>query len=74
MFDIKALRYLRFSEELRHYEGLDLYLRASKCLNNIGYANDPIFYYSYSENSMSNTKQDERLAIKNRLLKLVPKS
>ncbi len=74
MFDIKALRYLRFSEELRHYEGLDLYLRASKCLNNIGYANDAIFYYSYSENSMSNTKQDERLAIKNKLLKLVPKS
>lgn len=64
IFKTSAMHYLKFTDKLRGYEGLDFFNRAIGFLN-IGYYHndDPIFYYSYSPNSLSNRDSPERRKI-----------
>lgn len=70
IFDVKALRHLRFDESLRGYDGLDLFLRAKSQFSKIGYADDVIFFYSHSPEGMSHTNLDDRAKTKGKLLQM----
>jgi len=67
MFSTKALNHLKFTDKLRGYDGLDLFLRAKDQLR-IGYIAKPMFYYFQRENSMSRTNLEERQKIKEDIL------
>lgn len=59
IFDRRALNYLKFTDDLRNYEGLDLFKRAKNQLK-IGYFEKPIFLYRQHPESMSKKNQEER--------------
>lgn len=63
LFDRKALNFVRFTDHLRHYEGLDLFTRAKNQLR-IGYYDEPIFFYTQHAKSMSKNNLEERAKIK----------
>lgn len=63
MFKRASLNAIRFNDNLRHYEGLDLFERAHKLLH-IGYYMQPIFNYTVRSGSMSNSCYEEREIIK----------
>lgn len=67
IFKTSALNYLKFSDKLRGYEGLDLYQRARTRLK-IGYLNAPIFFYRQHEDSMSKTNLEQRAKIKDQIM------
>lgn len=68
MFRTNALKHLKFNDELRGYEGLDLYLRAQEQLK-IGYIPTPLFFYTQRPDSMSKTNLAEREEIKKDILR-----
>jgi len=63
MFRTRALNHIKFTDKLRHYDGLDLYIRAKEQLK-IGYLLEPIFFYTHRIGSMSRTNLDERKQVK----------
>ena len=63
IFNTRAINHVKFTDDLRGYDGLDLFLRAREQLK-IGYLNRPTFYYSQREGSMSRTNLKEREAIR----------
>lgn len=52
IFRRSALNHVKFTEELRGWEGRDLYLRAKDQIN-IGYLGKPTFFYRQRKDSMS---------------------
>lgn len=66
IFSSRALNHLKFTDDLRHFDGLDLYHRAKTQLN-IGYFNQPTFFYTHREGSLSNSEHDKRDRIKNNI-------
>lgn len=66
IFKTKALNAIRFTEELRHYDGLDLYQRAKNQLK-IGYLNKPTFFYTQRPDSLSKTDPELREQIKEKI-------
>lgn len=68
IFRTRALNHIKFTDKLRNYEGLDVYLRA-KGLLDIGYLNRVCFFYRQSPDSMSKTNLEIREKIKTELLK-----
>lgn len=71
LFRKGALDFIKFNDQLRHYDGLDLFIRAQKSDLRIGYSSDEAFYYSDTPNSMSNSDKEIRKSIKSNILKLV---
>lgn len=63
LFRARALNHIKFTEKLRNYEGLDLYLRARKQLF-IGYLKTPCFFYRHTEGSMSRSNLEQREKVK----------
>lgn len=59
MFRTRALNHIKFTDKLRNYDGLDLYVRAREQLK-IGYLLEPMFFYTHREGSMSRTNLMER--------------
>lgn len=52
MFRTRALNHIKFTDKLRHYDGLDLYMRAKEQLT-IGYFYTPLFFYTHRKGSLS---------------------
>lgn len=67
LFKTRALNHIKFTDKLRHYDGLDLYMRAKEQLN-IGYLNQPIFFYTHRDGSLSRGGDPERAKIKEQIL------
>lgn len=63
MFKKRTLDYLRFTDSLRHFEGLDLYRRAMLAGRKIGYFTEPTFYYRQRSGSLSKSCTEERLEV-----------
>lgn len=63
MFKKRTLDYIRFTDGLRHYEGLDLYQRALLKGARIDYFGEPTFYYRQRASSMSKDKSEARASI-----------
>lgn len=59
LFNARSVLAVMFSDELRHYEGLDFFNRAKDILK-IGYVKRPIFFYRQHDKSMSKTDLEER--------------
>jgi len=66
IFSTRELNYVRFTDGLRGYEGLDLFLRSRDILN-IGYLHSPTFWYSQRDGSMSKSNMEEREKIKEKI-------
>lgn len=66
LFSTKALNYIKFTEKLRGYDSLDIYLKAKDILN-IGYLNEPMFLYRQHDRSLSKNNLKQRSIIKARL-------
>lgn len=63
MFKTRALNHIKFTDKLRHYDGLDLYMRAKDQLK-IGYYLTPLFYYTHRKGSLSRGDDPSREIIK----------
>lgn len=64
LFLTKAIRNIQFTENLRGFEGLDLFERAKSQIK-IGYYDDmPAFFYRNKPNSMSKTNEEYREKVK----------
>lgn len=59
LFRTRAANHIKFTDALRNYEGLDVFIRAKDQLN-IAYLNKPLFFYRQHDNSMSKTNLTER--------------
>ncbi len=66
MFEKRALDSIKFTDGLRNYEGLDLFVRARDRLK-IGYYEKPIFFYTQRPDSMSKTNLEERAKTRERI-------
>jgi spore coat polysaccharide biosynthesis protein SpsF (cytidylyltransferase family) len=67
LFDKNAINYIKFSDGLRGYEGLDFFNRAKDRLN-IGYLDKPMFFYTQRPDSLSKTDIKKREEIKKGIL------
>lgn len=67
IFDKRAINHLKFTDGLRGYEGLDLFVRAKEQLR-IGYYDRPIFMYTQRPDSMSRTNLEEREKVRQEIL------
>ena len=67
IFRTRTINFLRFTDGLRGYEGLDLFTRGRDVLN-VGYLNKPIFFYHQREDSMSKTNLAEREELRKKIL------
>ena len=63
LFDKRAINFVKFTDGLRNYEGLDLFTRAKDRLK-IGYFEKPIFFYVQHPTSMSKINLKERAETK----------
>lgn len=63
LFNKRSINFIKFTDGLRNYEGLDLFHRAKDKLK-IGYFKRPAFFYTQHEASMSKTNLGERKLIK----------
>lgn len=59
LFDKRAINFIKFTDGLQNYEGLDLFRRAKDKLK-IGYYEKPTFFYRQHSASMSKTNLEER--------------
>jgi glycosyltransferase involved in cell wall biosynthesis len=66
IFSRSAMNHLKFTEQLRGYEGLDFFGRARDQLS-IGYLKKPMFFYRQRKDSMSKSNVIERAEIKRQL-------
>lgn len=69
LFQKKALNFLKFTEGLRNHDSLDLFVRAKDKLK-IGYFEEPVFFYTQRDDSMSKTNLEERAKIEAQLREL----
>ena len=69
MFKRRMLEFIRFTDGLRHYDGLDLYYRAMTASARIDYFDEPTFYYRQRANSMSKSKSNARMEIGGKIKK-----
>lgn len=67
MYRKRVLDFVKFTDGLRHYEGLDLYKRLVLKDVNIGYYEKPTFFYRQHAESLSSSKSPERKRIENML-------
>lgn len=69
LFKTRALNHIKFTDKLRHMDGLDLYIRAKDQLK-IGYLKKPLFFYRKNPNSLSRNSafKEERIEVKKRIL------
>lgn len=67
LFDRNALNFVKFTDGLRNYEGLDLFVRAKNSLK-ISYLKEPTFFYRQHNSSMSKTNLAEREKTKQQIL------
>lgn len=67
LFDKRAINFVKFTDDLRHYDGLDLFMRARDLLK-IGYYEKPTFFYTQHDKSMSKNNMDERETIKSKIM------
>lgn len=67
MFRKRTLDFIKFTDGLRHFEGLDLYKRAQLKGARIDYFAEPTFYYRQRFGSMSKDKSPARKAIEKNL-------
>lgn len=67
IFQKKALNFLKFTDGLRNHDSLDLFVRAKDSLV-IGYFNEPLFFYTQREGSMSKTNLEERKMVETQLI------
>lgn len=67
IFSTRALNHIKFTEKLRGFDGLDLYLRAKAQLK-IGYFNKPTFFYRQRRDSLSKTNPELRSQLKSEIL------
>lgn len=67
LFRTSALNHLRFTDSLKGYEGLDLFVRAKEQLK-IGYFKKPTFVYRQTPGSMSRSNLKERSKLKKKIL------
>jgi len=67
MFRKRSLDFIRFTDGLRHFEGLDLWARAVKLGLKIQYSNEVGFFYRIRENSMSAVKTKERMKVREKI-------
>lgn len=63
MFKKRVLDFIRFTDGLRHYDGLDLYYRAKEKNARIDYFDEPTFYYRQRHGSMSKDKTEARSSV-----------
>lgn len=63
MFRKRTLDFIRFTDGLRHFEGLDLYRRAVQKAARVDYFCEPTFYYRQRAASLSKDKSPARRAI-----------
>lgn len=68
MFEKRALDSVRFTDGLRNYDGLDLFVRLKDKLK-IGYYEKPLFFYTQRSDSMSKTNLEERRRTKEQIEK-----
>lgn len=67
IFDKRAINHIKFTDGLRGYEGLDVFMRAKDQLK-IGYLNRPMFFYRQHGKSMSKNNLEERAKLKEQIL------
>lgn len=67
LFRTKAINYIKFTDNLRNYEGLDLWKRAKDQLE-IGYFDEPVFYYRQHAESMSHTNLEQRAQVYSQIM------
>jgi len=67
LFYKKALNFLKFTDGLRGFEGLDLFLRAYDKLK-VGYYEEPIFFYRQHPLSLSKNNLEKREEIRKNIL------
>ena len=63
MFKKRTLDFIRFTDGLRHFDGLDLYYRAMMKGARVDYFSEPTFYYRQRPGSMSKSNLETRQQI-----------
>lgn len=66
IFKRKAVNHIKFTDGLRGYEGYDFFKRASGILD-IGYLEEPLFFYRQHDESMSKNNLRQREEIKRKI-------
>lgn len=66
LFNRSALNFVRFTEGLRAYDGLDLFVRAKDKLK-IGYYDKPLFMYTQRAGSLSKIDVEEREKVRRQI-------
>lgn len=69
VFDKAFLNELRFKENLRHWDGAELYQRMVKLGAKIAYVEDPVWVYRKHKDSMSSTNLVERQKVLSEIIK-----
>jgi hypothetical protein len=67
IFDKRAINHIKFTDGLRGYEGLDLWVRAKDQLK-LGYLKKPMFFYRQHGGSLSKNNIIRRAALKEEIL------
>jgi glycosyltransferase involved in cell wall biosynthesis len=67
LFNKKAVNFIKFTEGLKGYEGLDFFVRAQDKLN-IGYYRKPIFFYRQHDDSLTKNNHEERESIRQSII------
>lgn len=67
MFRKRSLDFIKFTDGLRNFEGLDLYMRAEKLGLKIQYSHEVGFFYRIREGSMSTKKCQQRKEVEKKL-------
>jgi spore coat polysaccharide biosynthesis protein SpsF (cytidylyltransferase family) len=70
IFDKRAINHIKFTDGLRGYEGLDLWVRAKGQLK-LGYLKKPMFFYRQHGGSLSKNNIIKRAALKQEILEKV---
>jgi glycosyltransferase involved in cell wall biosynthesis len=66
LFSTRAINFVRFTDGLRGYEGLDVWNRARNSLK-VGYLQEPLFFYRQHDESLSKNNLEQRKLIKEKL-------
>lgn len=68
LMDKRMINEIRFTNGLRHWDSLDLYMRIKSKGFKIGYIHEPLWYYRKSANSMSSKVSKERIETYNKIM------
>lgn len=67
IFKRSAVNHIKFTDQLRNYDGLDFFTRAREQLK-VGYLNRPMFFYRQRKDSMSRTNLIQRQKTYNEIM------